>query len=80
MRTTLETADDVLQATRERAPRESRTIGAVLSDLARASLTAHQEARRPKARKSPSGFQPFPSRGGLVTNALIDRLCEDDAY
>jgi hypothetical protein len=26
------------------------------------------------------GFRPFPKRGGIVTNELIDRLREDDAY
>jgi hypothetical protein len=26
------------------------------------------------------GLRPFPKRGGIVTNELIDRLREDDAY
>jgi len=26
------------------------------------------------------GFKPFPARGNVVTNALIDKLREDDAY
>jgi hypothetical protein len=33
--------------------------------------------REPKA---VYGFKPLPSRGGIVTNELIDRLREDDAY
>jgi hypothetical protein len=40
MRTTLDIADDVLQAARERARREKKTIGEVVSDLARSALTA----------------------------------------
>jgi hypothetical protein len=40
MRTTLDIADDVLLAVKERARREKRTAGAVLSDLARRALTA----------------------------------------
>jgi hypothetical protein len=80
MRTTLEIADDVLQATRERARREGRTMGAVLSDLARLALTSHRETRPHAERKPARGFQPFPSRGGVVTNELIDNLREDDAY
>ena len=79
MRTTLEIADDVLQAARERARREGRTMGAVLSDLARLALTAHRETRPPGEQKPARGFQPFPSRGGVVTNDLIDHLREDDA-
>ncbi len=26
------------------------------------------------------GLRPFPKRGGVVTNELIDKLREDDAY
>jgi hypothetical protein len=80
MRTTLDIADDVLQAAKERARRERRTIGEIISDLARAALTAppsHPGAREPKAHH---GFRPFPKRGGIVTNELIDTLREDDAY
>jgi hypothetical protein len=33
--------------------------------------------REPKA---VYGFKPLPPRGGIVTNELIDRLREDDAY
>ena len=80
MRTTLEIADDVLQAARERARREGSTMGAVLSDLARLALTSHREDRHHGEQKPARGFQPFPSRGVVVTNDLIDRLREDDAY
>ena len=80
MRTTLEIADDVLQAAKERARREGRTMGAVLSDLARLALTAHRETGPRREQKPARGFQPFPSRGGVVTNDLIDHLREDDAY
>ena len=80
MRTTLDIADDVLQAAKERARREGRTMGAVLSDLARVALTAHPEPRARRERKKIHGFEPFPRRGVVVTNELIDRLREDDAY
>jgi hypothetical protein len=39
MRTTLAIDDDVLHAVKERARREKRTAGEVLSDLARQALT-----------------------------------------
>ena len=80
MRTTLDIADDVLQAAKERARREKRTAGEVISELARHALTAPPEvpvARMPKARH---GFRPFPKRGGIVTNERIDKLREDDVY
>jgi hypothetical protein len=33
-----------------------------------------------RAPKALHGFRPFPKRGGIVTNELIDALREDDAY
>ena len=46
MRTTLNVDDDVLFAVQERARREKRTAGQVLSDLARQALIG-QQPRRP---------------------------------
>ena len=78
MRTTLDIAEDVLQAAKERARREKKTAGEVISELARHALTAPPpEAREPKARY---GFRPFAKRGRIVNNELIDRLREDDSY
>jgi hypothetical protein len=70
----------VLLAAKERAVREKRTTGEVISDLARRGLTEIPEqpvGRKPKPLR---GFRPFPKRGTIVTNALIDRLGEDDAH
>ncbi len=75
MRTTLDLDDDVLAAARERARREGTSIGAVVSDLARQALT------RPAAGEPTEelhGFRPLPSRGPVASNALIDRLREDE--
>ena len=81
MRTTLDIADDVLQAAKERARRENKTAGEVISELARAALTAPQPAAvKAKEPKSFYGIRPFPKRGGVVTNELVDKLREDDAY
>ena len=81
MRTTLDIADDVLAAAKERARRENKTAGEVISELARAALTAPQPrvagVREPQAHY---GIRPFPRRGGLVTNEQVDRLREGDAY
>jgi hypothetical protein len=80
MRTTLDIADDVLQAVKERAQREKRTIGEMISELARRALTTAQGSPPGKEPKAIYGIRPFASRGGIVTNELIDRLREDDAY
>ena len=79
MRTTLDIADDVLQAAKERAQRKKKTTGEVVSELLRQALTAPKTyaVREPKA---VHGFKPFPRRGGIVTNELIDNLRHDDAY
>ena len=80
MRTTLDIADDVLQAAKERARREKRTAGEVISELARHALTAPPEVPAARMRKVRHGFRPFPKRGGIVTNERIDKLREDDVY
>ncbi len=80
MRTTLDISNDVLQAAKERARRENKTTGEVISELARSALTAPTvtpTAQEPKARY---GFRPFPKRGGIVSNERIDKLREDDVY
>jgi hypothetical protein len=78
MRTTLDIDDDVLRAAKELARRERRTTGAVLSGLARRGLTAGPASERPTT--SVHGFRPFAARGGVVTNADIDKLREEDSY
>jgi hypothetical protein len=80
MRTTLDIADDVLQAAKERAQREKKTVGEVISELARRALNGPIEAPSVKEPKAIYGLRPFARRGGIVTNELIDKLREDDAY
>lgn len=79
MRTTLDIADDVLLAVRERARRENRTAGAVLSDLARQTLL-QGSAAEVRGEESFCGFQPLPRRGPAISNELIDRLREVEPY
>jgi hypothetical protein len=80
MRTTLDIADDVLQAAKERARREKKSTGAVISELARSALTAPPPALEAKEPKATHGFRPFAKRGRVVSNELIDKLREEDAY
>ena len=80
MRTTLNIDDDLLFAVKEVAKRESRSAGEVVSSLLRQSL-AHGGRDHPRFREEGAiaeiGFRPFPKRGGVVTNELIDRLREE---
>lgn len=80
MRTTLDIADDVLQAAKERAHREKKTIGEMISELARRALTSPPGPVSVNEPKAVYGIRPFAPRGGIVTNELIDKLREDDAY
>ncbi|MBY0441959.1 MAG: antitoxin [Mycobacteriaceae bacterium] len=82
MRTTLSVDDDVLLAVKERARRENRTAGEVLSDLARQALTQQQSCSSCRSSALPKnfyGFEPFEHRGAAVSNALIDRLRDEEA-
>ncbi len=77
MRTTLRVDDDVLLAVQERARRERRTAGEVLSELARQALTG-QAPIAEVSTEARHGFRPLPRRGRAVSNALIDKLLEDE--
>jgi hypothetical protein len=80
MRTTLDIDDDVLRAAKELARRKKKTAGEIISELARQALGASPAGPAAKAPLPLHGFRPFPRRGGIVTNELIDKLREDDAY
>ena len=79
MRTTLDIDDDVLFAVKAVAVRESKSAGAVVSGLLRQILVhGGRETLGSEAEPEPEfGFRPFPKRGGIVTNTLIDRLREE---
>jgi Ribbon-helix-helix protein, copG family len=78
MRTTLSVDDDVLFAVRELAKRERRSIGEVLSDLARQTLTGQFRTGANAPSESFHGFEPFPHRGPAVSNDLIDQLRDEE--
>jgi hypothetical protein len=73
MRTTLVIDDDVLIAARAIARQTNRTIGEVVSELARRSLVP------PSAGASRNGVAQLPPRlpGVIVTPDLIDELRDE---
>lgn len=79
MRTTLDIDEDILLAAKELARRDRKTAGEVISDLARRGLQAPAQGSETAdgSLRSVLGFRPFPKRGGVVTNELIDRLREE---
>ncbi|MGJ7908281.1 ribbon-helix-helix protein, CopG family [Actinopolyspora sp. H202] len=78
MRTTIRLDDDVLAAVHERARRERRSAGQVLSELARQALTRSGHPTEPRG-ASHHGFRPLPHRGPAVSNELIDQIREEEA-
>lgn len=78
MRTTLNIADDVLLAVKERARREKRSAGEILSEVARQGLNQPHRGAKATASHVFFGFEPLPNRGRAVSNELIDRLREEE--
>ena len=73
MRTTLDIEEDVLLAIKELSRQQNLAIGKIVSRLVRVALTGQIQADA-KDLHSVAGFRPFPSRGGLATNAIVDAL------
>ena len=75
MRTTLDIAEDVLLAVKERARRERRSAGEILSECAREGLLIGTGTRSPNRR----AFLWSSTLALLaVSNELIDKLREED--
>lgn len=74
VRTTLSIDNDVLEAAKDLASSQHRTIGGVISELARRSLSAQGPARRVR-----NGVPLLPQRrtGVRVTSELIRRIEEE---
>ena len=73
MRTTLAIDDDVQAAARQHAEREDRTVGEVISDLARKALSpARAQPTRNGVRLLPTQDNPTP-----VTLELVNRLRDE---
>lgn len=78
MRTTIDVDPDVLSAARELARRQQRSLGQVLSDLARKGLTGSAHSPAADAMTGFYGFEPFPPRGRVVDNETVDRLRDEE--
>jgi hypothetical protein len=73
MRTTLDIEEDVLLAAKEIARQKGMTVGRVLSDLARKSLT------RKSSVKKKGGLPLFPVQpdAGIVSLELVNQLRDE---
>ena len=81
MRTTLDIDDDVLAAAEKLAKAQHSTVGKVISDLARGALQFAASGEGGEAVLPcllyKNGWYVLPSRGGVVTNEMIDRIQEE---
>ena len=67
MRTTLTIDDDVLDRAKAIADYENRSVGAVVSDLARKALEQPVASRETR-----NGFPLLPRRGAVVTLEMVN--------
>ena len=90
MRTTLDIADDVLFAAKDVARREKKAVGQIVSELMRQALSNPATTGAGSSSSQPAtdeidtrfremGFSTLPSRGGIVTNELINQLRERES-
>jgi len=75
MRTTLDIDDDVLSVAKALAATENKTVGKVISELARRALIGTTPRREPKYR---NGFRLLPRTGKFITAEFIDKLLGEE--
>lgn len=73
MRTTLSLDEDVLAVARAIAERDRRSLGQVVSDLARKGMRGRASGAR-----SRSGFPTLPRRGTVITLELVNALRDEE--
>lgn len=78
MRTTINIDDDLLLAAKQRARRNKRSLGEVVSELLRESLQAQVRDSGAGEESAFYGFDPLPKRATLVTDDLVERLRDEE--
>ena len=81
MRTTLQLDDDVLAAARVLARQRRRSVGAVISDLARQTLSRPSTRGLQADLEQRSGLPQLPvtPSGGVVDQELVNQLRDEEA-
>ena len=77
MRTTLDLDPDVLAAVKELAHQRGSSAGAVVSDLVRKALAWPVYVANDSAPQV-GGFQPFASRGAVVSDSAVNVLRDQE--
>ena len=81
MRTTLQLDDDVLAAARVLARQRRRSVGDVISDLARQALTRTADGGSQNVLEQRSGLPQLPvtRSGGVVDLERVNQLRDEEA-
>ena len=81
MRTTLQLDDDVLAAARVLARQRRRSVGDVISDLARQALSGAADGGAQNVLEQRSGLPQLPVKasGGVVDLELVNQLRDEEA-
>ena len=81
MRTTLRLDDDVLAAARVLARQRRRSVGYVISDLARQALSMSTDGGSQNVLKQRSGLPQLPvtASGGVVDLERVNQLRDEEA-
>ena len=81
MRTTLQLDDDVLAAARVLARQRRRSVGDVISDLARQALSTSVEGALQNVLTQRSGLPQLPvtASGGVVDLERVNQLRDEEA-
>ena len=81
MRTTLQLDDDVLAAARVLARQRRRSVGDVISDLARQALSGAADGGAQNVLEQRSGLPQLPvmASGGVVDLELVNQLRDEEA-
>jgi len=75
VRTTLDIADDILQAAKELAARQGVSTGKVISDLARNGLNPKRPRGKGRVR---NGIEMLPRRGEVITLDHVQRIIDTE--
>jgi hypothetical protein len=78
MRTTIDVDEDVLAAAKELARKQRVSIGKIVSGLLREAMCGgySRAAARHDEPAGAGGFRPFPARGRVVTDDLIEHISD----
>jgi hypothetical protein len=77
MRTTLDIDDDVLLIAKDMAKDADKTAGKIISELVRKAITMPPAFSEPEPEPI-FGIRPFPKRGGIVTNEMINKIRDEE--